>query len=140
LIVESGFRAVAIEGDWPDAYRVSCYVTHQGNDKDAVEALSDFKRFPTWMWRNTVVVEFIEWLRDFNEGLPAEAKVGFYGMDLYALYASIRALLKYLQKVNPEEAARARVRLSCFGIYGEDSQAYGYAAASGMPSCEDEVV
>jgi erythromycin esterase-like protein len=140
LILESGFRAVAIEGDWPDAYRVNCYVQQQGKDKDAVEALSDFKRFPTWMWRNTVVVEFIEWLRDYNDGLPVEAKVGFYGMDLYALYGSIRALIAYLQKVDPVAAARARARFSCFEAYGEDSQAYGYATASGMESCEDEVV
>jgi erythromycin esterase-like protein len=140
LILESGFRAVAIEGDWPDAYRVNCYVQQQGNDKGAVEALSDFKRFPTWMWRNTVVVEFVEWLRDYNDGLPREAKVGFYGMDLYALYGSIRALIAYLQKVDPAAAARARGRFSCFEVYGEDSQAYGYASASGMGSCEDEVV
>jgi erythromycin esterase-like protein len=92
------------------------------------------------MWRNTVVVEFVEWLREYNDGLPADARVGFYGIDLYALYGSIRALLKYLHKVDPAEAARARARLSCFEIYGEDSQAYGYAAASGLPSCEDEVV
>jgi erythromycin esterase-like protein len=85
LIIESGFRAVAIEGDWPDAYRVNRYVRHVGGDKNAVDALSDFKRFPTWMWRNVVVVEFIEWLREHNEGLPVGAQVGFYGMDLYAL-------------------------------------------------------
>jgi erythromycin esterase-like protein len=140
LILESGYRAVAIEGDWPDAYRVNCYVRQQGNDRDAVEALSDFRRFPTWMWRNTVVVEFIEWLRDYNDGLPADAKVGFYGMDLYALYGSIRALIAYLQKVDPAAAARARARFLCFEVYGEDSQAYGYATASGMESCEDQVV
>ena len=140
LIVESGFRAIAIEGDWPDAYRVNRYVQHRGPDRNAVEALSDFKRFPTWMWRNTVVVEFVEWLRDHNDGLPAEARVGFYGMDLYALYASMRALLSYLDKLDPAAAARARARFSCFEIYGEDSQAYGYGAASGMQSCEHEVV
>jgi erythromycin esterase-like protein len=140
LIVESGYRAVAIEGDWPDAYRVNRYVQQQGNDKDAVAALSDFKRFPTWMWRNDVVVEFIEWLRAYNDGLPVEAKVGFYGMDLYALYGSIRALIAYLQKIDPSAAARARARFSCFEVYGEDSQAYGYATAYGMQSCEDDVV
>jgi erythromycin esterase-like protein len=140
LILESGFRAVAIEGDWPDAYRVNCYIQNQGHDKDALEALSDFKRFPTWMWRNVVVVEFIEWLRDYNDGLPPGERVGFYGMDLYALYGSIRALIAYLQKVDPASAARARARFSCFEVYGEDSQAYGYATASGMQSCEDEIV
>jgi erythromycin esterase-like protein len=140
LIVESGFGAVAIEGDWPDAYRVNRYVRHASDDKSAVEALSDFQRFPTWMWRNVVVVEFLEWLRDYNDGLPEEHKVGFYGMDLYALYASMRAVLMYLQKIDPSAAERARARYSCFEVYGEDSQAYGYAAAFGMQSCENEVV
>jgi erythromycin esterase-like protein len=140
LILESGFRAVAIEGDWPDAYRVNCYVHHQGRDKDAVEALSDFKRFPTWMWRNVVVVDFIEWLREHNDGLPVDEQVGFYGMDLYALYGSIRALVAYLQRVDPAAAARARARFSCFEVYGEDSEAYGYASAFGMQSCEGEIV
>ncbi len=140
LIVESGFRAVAIEGDWPDAARVNSYVQHRGNDRTAVESLADFERFPTWMWRNTVVVEFLEWLRDYNDGLPADAKVGFYGMDLYALYGSIRALLRYLSKVDPAAAARAKERLSCFDRFGEDSQAYGYAAALGLQSCEEDVV
>lgn len=140
LIVESGYNAVAIEGDWPDAYRVNRYVHHSGDDKSAFEALTDFQRFPTWMWRNVVVVEFLEWLREYNDGLPEEHKVGFYGMDLYALYASMRALLMYLQKIDPGAAERARARYSCFEVYGEDSQAYGYAAAFGMQSCEDEVV
>lgn len=140
LIVESGFRAVAIEGDWPDAYRVNRYARHASDDKTAIDALSDFQRFPTWMWRNVVVVELIEWLRDYNEGMPEENKVGFYGMDLYALYASIRAVLTYLEKIDPSAARSARDRYSCFDAFGEDSQAYGYAAAFGMQSCEDEVV
>jgi predicted phosphoribosyltransferase len=63
LIVEKDFTAVAVEADWPDAYRLNRYVRGASDDVDAVEALADFRRFPTWMWRNTVVVEFIEWLR-----------------------------------------------------------------------------
>ena len=140
LIIESGFRAVAIEGDWPDAYRVNRYVRHLGTDKDAVEALNDFKRFPTWMWRNVVVVEFVEWLRNYNEGLPPDAQVGFYGMDLYALYASIRAVLAYLEKVDPAGARSARARYACFDAFGEDVQSYGYSAGFGFDSCEDAVV
>src|SRR5687768_6347178 len=104
LILESGFRAVAVEADWPDAYRVNRYVRHASDDRNAVEALDDFKRFPTWMWRNVVVLEFIEWLRDYNDGLPAgNDQVGFYGMDLYALHASIRAVLTYLDKTDRED-------------------------------------
>src|SRR5438034_2864171 len=57
LIEEKGFTAVAVEADWPDAYRVNRYVNRMSDDVDAIEALTDFKRFPAWMWRNTVVVE-----------------------------------------------------------------------------------
>src|SRR5207253_1534909 len=103
LIKEKNFVAVAVEADWPDAYRVNRYVQGVSDDVDAVEALIDFRRFPTWMWRNTVVVEFIEWLRTHNESLLAGApKVGFYGLDLYSLHASMKAVLRYLEKVDPE--------------------------------------
>src|SRR5215216_6517809 len=94
LIKEKGFTAVAVEADWPDAFRVNRYVRGVSPDKDANEALSGFLRFPTWMWRNTVVRDFVEWLRDYNDSLPAGAtKVGFYGLDLYSLYTSIEAVL-----------------------------------------------
>jgi erythromycin esterase-like protein len=142
LIREKGFSAVAIEGDWPDAHRVNRYVQGRGDDTDAVEALESFKRFPTWMWRNTDVVEFVAWLREHNENLPTGApKVGFYGLDLYSLHASARAVLEFLDKVDAAAARRARYRYSCFEHFGEDTQAYGYTANFGLSkSCEDEVV
>jgi erythromycin esterase-like protein len=142
LITEKGYAAVAVEADWPDAFRVNRYVRGAGDDRDADEALGGFKRFPTWMWRNTVVLDFVEWLRAYNDSLPAGAhKVGFYGLDLYSLYTSIEAVLGYLDRVDPEAAGRARYRYSCFEHFGENTQAYGYAAAFGMAeSCEREVV
>ncbi|MCA1619724.1 MAG: erythromycin esterase family protein [Acidobacteria bacterium] len=142
LITEKDFTAVAVEADWPDAYRVNRYVRGESDDRDAREALGGFRRFPVWMWRNTVVVEFVEWLRAHNEALPAGAhKVGFYGLDLYSLYASIEAVLGYLEKVDPEAARRARSRYSCFEHFGEDAQSYAYAAAYGAAeSCEPGVV
>lgn len=142
LIKEKGYSAVAVEADWPDAHRVNRYVQGRGVDADAVEALSSFKRFPTWMWRNTDVVEFIAWLREYNDALPDCArKVGFYGLDLYSLHASARAVLEFLDKVDPEAAQRARYRYSCFEHFGEDTQAYGYAASFGLSKgCEDEVI
>jgi len=140
LIVENGFRAVVVEADWPDAYRVNRYVRHKSSDTSAVEALEDFKRFPTWMWRNTDVVGFIEWLREHNEGLPDERQAGFYGMDLYALQASMRAVLDYLEQTDPDAARRARERYGCFERYGEDPQAYAYAETFGLETCEDAVV
>ena len=141
LITEKGFTAIAVEADWPDAWRVNRYVRGQGDDADAASALSGFKRFPAWMWRNTEVRDFVEWLRDYNTGRSPDTQVGFYGMDLYSLFTSIHEVLAYLDRVDPEAAQRARYRYSCFDHAAEDSQAYGYAASFGMaPSCEDAVV
>src|SRR2546423_9752630 len=109
LIAEKDFTVLAIEADWPDAHRVHRYVRGEGEDQSANEALAGFRRFPTWMWRNTVVLEFVEWLRAFNRDLSArKSPAGFYGMDLYSLHASIDAVLNYLAKIDPEAAARAR--------------------------------
>src|SRR5438132_11144123 len=142
LIREKDFTAIAVEADWPDAFRVNRYVRGLSDDRSADEALSGFKRFPTWMWRNTVVVDFVEWLRDYNSSLPSGAtKVGFYGLDLYSLYTSIEAVLGYLNKVDAAAAKRARYRYSCFEHFAEDTQSYGYAANFGITeSCEREVI
>ena len=142
LITEKNFVAVAVEADWPDAYRLNRYVRGSSDDVDAVEALADFRRFPTWMWRNKVVVEFIEWLRAYNDALPQGAeKVGFYGLDLYSLHASMKAVLRYLEKVDPEATKKARERYSCFDHFGEDTQAYGLMTRLNLSkSCEEEVV
>jgi erythromycin esterase-like protein len=142
LIKEKAFTAVAVEADWPDAFRVNRYVRGTSDDKGADDALGGFKRFPTWMWRNTVVRDFVEWLREYNDSLSVNtAKVGFYGLDLYSLYASIEAVLGYLDRVDPEAAMRARNRYSCFEHFGDDTQAYGYATTFGMTEpCERDVV
>lgn len=141
LIEEKGFNAVAIEGDWPDAHRVHRFVTGRGADGNARDALGGFQRFPTWMWRNMDVLDFLDWMRQFNESRTRTQRVGFFGLDLYTLHASMRAVLGYLDKVDPEAARRARYRYSCFDHYGEDPQACGYAADFGIgKGCEDEVV
>jgi erythromycin esterase-like protein len=141
LITEHGFNAVVVEADWPDAWRVNRYVRGRSEDRNAEAALSGFERFPTWMWRNTVVRDFVEWLREYNAGRPASQQAGFYGMDLYSMYSSMAAVLAYLDRADPEAARRARSRYACFDHFGEDSQAYGYAASFGMKShCEDEVI
>jgi erythromycin esterase-like protein len=141
LITRKGFNVVAVEADWPDAYRVNRWVRHRPDDHSAEEALSAFTRFPRWMWRNTVVMEFIEWLRDHNAPLDDSARIGFYGLDLYSLHKSIEGVLSYLDKVDPAAAARARYRYACFEHYGEDPQAYGYATTFDLSkSCEDAVV
>lgn len=141
LVREHGFNAIVVEADWPDAWRVNRYIRGASDDPDAAAALSGFERFPTWMWRNTEVRDFVDWLREHNRGLAPSQQVGFYGMDLYSLYTSIRAVLDYLDRVDPEAAQRARSRYACFDHFAEDSQAYGYAASFGMKSsCEDEVI
>jgi erythromycin esterase-like protein len=142
LIQEKGFSAVAVEADWPDAYRVNRYVRGVGDDPTANDSLADFRRFPTWMWRNADVLDFVGWLRDHNDlQRTYEGKAGFYGLDLYSLYRSIEVVLAYLDTVDPEAARRARYRYSCFEDFGEDSQQYGYAASFGLSeSCEREAI
>ncbi|MFL5621109.1 MAG: erythromycin esterase family protein [Gemmatimonadaceae bacterium] len=141
LIIEKGFNAVAVEADWPDAYRVNRYVRGDSDDADADAALAGFERFPTWMWRNTVVLDFVEWLRNANSARNDNSKTGFFGLDLYSLFNSMAAVVTYLDAVDPDAAQRARYRYSCFEHFGEDSQAYGYAASFDLSrSCEDEAI
>jgi erythromycin esterase-like protein len=141
LIREQGFDAVAAEADWPDAYRVNRYVQGRGPDGDAAEALSDFLRFPQWMWRNADVLDFVGWLRQENEHHAEHNKVGFYGLDLYSLHASITAVLEYLDRTDPRAARIARDRYACFDQFGEDPQMYGQVAGLGLAEgCEREVI
>ena len=141
LVMEKGFTAVAVEADWPDAYRVHRYVSGRSNDRSSEQALGDFKRFPTWMWRNRDVEQFVAWLRAVNDQRTDREKVGFYGLDLYSLHASMEAVLGYLDKTDASAAARARMRYACFDHFGEDTQQYGYAAGFGLQQgCEHEVV
>ena len=141
LILEKGFSAVAVEADWPDAYRVNRYVRDQGDDADAAQALSGFQRFPSWMWRNDDVVDFVGWLRAYNDGLEQDDKVGFYGLDLYSLFTSMEEVLGYLDSVDPAGAAAARARYACFDHFQDDSERYAWAAGTGVSeSCESAVI
>jgi erythromycin esterase-like protein len=141
LIARRGFACVAVEADWPDAYRANRWVRLAGDDATAEEALADFTRFPRWMWRNREVVRFLRWLRAENAGRSAEARVGFYGLDLYSLHRSMACVIDYLDKVDPAAAARARHGYACFDAFGDDVQAYGYIASLELGrSCEDEVI
>ena len=133
LIEERGFTAVAVEGDWPDADRVSRYVKGAGDDGDAEEALRGFRRFPTWMWRNAEVLDFVGWLRTHNEQLtPAQKSVGFYGLDLYSMNSSMEAVVAYLEDVDPAAASRARLRYECLHPFSQDSSGYGEAVLLGV--------
>lgn len=141
LIAEKGFGIVALEADWPDALRVNRYVGGRSDDASAKQALGGFLRFPTWMWRNTVMEEFIEWMREWNKGKGGRDIARIFGMDLYSMHTSMDAVLDYLREVDPEAARRARERYSCFDHFVGDPQRYGYMTSiGGAESCEQEVV
>ena len=139
LIVDKGFRAVALEADWPDTFRVHRFVTGREHADTAEEALRDFRRFPAWMWRNTVMADFVAWLRKWNRHNQNAA--GIYGLDLYSMHRSIESVLDYLEKNDPVAARRARVRYGCFEHFSVEPQLYGHATViRGKEPCEDEVV
>ena len=142
LVTEKGFDAVAVEADWPSALRASRYAQGGESDTSAETALRGFERFPRWMWRNTEVVEWLEWLRERNGSVPeASAQVGFFGLDLYSLRDSMDAVLRYLERADPEAARRARARYACFDELAHDPQAYGHAVHFGLhETCEREVI
>lgn len=139
LVEERGCRAIVVEGGWPDAWRIDRWVRGLEGGS-ASDALARFERFPAWMWRNAVVRDFIVWLRAHNASRPPWEQVGFYGMDPYNLFGSVRAVLDHLDRTDPEAARRARRRYACFDHFQQDLQAYGYAAGFGTASCEDAVV
>ncbi len=139
LVERHGFTIVAAEADWPDAARIDRFVRLREGDGDGEPP---FQRFPTWMWRNREVESFIRWLRGHNEGVAEPGKrVGVYGLDLYSLGGSIRAVLDYLQRVDPEAAAAAKRRYGCLTPFQEEPAAYGMVAMRrGAPPCEQAVL
>lgn len=137
LILHKGFDFIAIEGDWPDAARIDHYVRHR---EYAPSEWTAFARFPAWMWRNTDVRNFVVWLRDHNTSIKPQDRVAFHGLDLYSLYDSIRFVLDYLDKVDPQAAKVARERYGCLTPWQSDPATYGRAALSEKyPICEDDV-
>ncbi|MGD8690306.1 MAG: erythromycin esterase family protein [Gammaproteobacteria bacterium] len=139
LILEAGFDTVAVEADWPDAWRVNRFVQGAGDD-DAISSLADFERFPEWMWRNQEVLAFVSWLATHNRRRTPEQRTGFYGLDLYSMYRSADAVIGYLDRVDPDQAAVARRRYAGLDhVY--DPQRYGYEAAFGLRAdCREAVI
>jgi erythromycin esterase-like protein len=141
LVREKNFSFIGVEGDWPDCYRVNRFVKGYADSGDSAFAvLHAFERWPTWMWANREIVQLIEWLRDHNRGIAAERQVGFYGLDVYSLWDSMRAVTEYLERIDPNLAATARRAYNCFEPYAEDAQDYARATALVPTSCEDEAV
>lgn len=140
LIEEKDFSLVAVEGDWPDLYRVNAYVMNRpGSGRTAYEVLNAFERWPTWMWSNWEVVSFVEWLRKYNDALPEADRVGFYGLDVYGLWASLEAVLTHVEREKHQLLEVAQRVQTCFEPYWDDEQAYARATLSGV-SCEAEAI
>lgn len=141
LIQEKGFSFIAVEGDWPDCYRVDRYVKSATDSRETAEqVLHAYERWPTWMWANREIVALAEWMRDHNRDRPEADKAGFYGLDVYSLWESIAAVQEYLERVEPDAARRARGAYGCFDPYANDVQEYAMATALVPTSCEDEAV
>jgi len=141
LILEKGFSFIAVEGDWPDCYRLNRFVKGRPDSAtNAREILEAFARWPTWMWANEEIVHLAEWLCQHNAGLAENNKVGFFGLDVYGLWESLYAVFSYLRKADPSMLPAARRAFLCFEPYGEDAQQYARATALVPTSCEDKVV
>jgi erythromycin esterase-like protein len=141
LIRERGFSFIAVEGDWPDCYRVNRYVkSYEDSGDSAREVLHAFERWPTWMWANREVAELAEWLRDHNRRVAPARQAGFYGLDVYSLWDSMHAVVEYLESVDPALARAARAAYRCFEPYGEDVQEYARATAIVPTTCEREAL
>ncbi|MCA9970227.1 MAG: erythromycin esterase family protein, partial [Anaerolineales bacterium] len=144
LIEEKGFSFIAVEGDWPDCYRLNRYVKGSSAARSAYDVLGAFRRWPTWMWANWEVVALGEWLHDYNasfaNGRSPREQVGFYGLDVYSLHESMAAIMEYLTENEPDALRAAREAYRCFEPYGEDGQAYAWGTAMVPETCEAEVI
>jgi erythromycin esterase len=142
LIEEKGFNFIAVEGDWPDCYRVNRYIkNYPGAGNNAFEVLKQFNRWPTWMWANWEIVALTEWLFQFNKNLPANKKIGFYGLDVYSLWESMESIMKYLRKTDPAALKIAEEAFSCFEPYSKDEGSSYARATQFVPElCQNKVV
>ena len=142
LIEEKGFNLITVEGDWPDCYRLNRFVKgYDINYKSAFKVLHEFNRWPTWMWANWEIVALADWLQQHNKGLPANKRVGFYGLDVYSLWESMESIMQYLKKTDPAALKVAEEAYRCFAPYRKD-EGISYARASQfVPElCQNEVV
>jgi erythromycin esterase len=142
LIVEKEFDFIAVEGDWPDCYRLNRYIKNYPNaGKNSREVLHQVHRWPTWMWANWEIVALAEWLYKFNSSLARNTKIGFYGLDVYSLWDSMEAIMNYLQKVDPKALKKAEEAFQCFEPYRRDEgQSYARATQFVPEICENEVI
>ncbi|CAI7637303.1 unnamed protein product [Penicillium manginii] len=144
LVQKHGYTIIALEADWPDAEAIDRYVRMRPGPKAGIGGIAKghepFNRFPSWMWRNREMQDLVEWVRDWNTRQPPENRAGFYGLDLYSMGASIRAVIDYLDGIDPAAAKVARKRYGCLEPWVEDPTSYGLASLHGMKDCESEVM
>lgn len=140
LIKEKGFSFIAVEGDWPDCYKINRWIKDLPHSGDSIsEVLKQFKRWPTWMWANWEIAALAEWLKKHNSNLEADKKIGFYGLDVYSLWESLETLVNYLEKEDPETAKVAKEVAECFEPYkANDSYVNAYRGL--RQNCRDEVL
>jgi len=140
LIMEKNIKFIAVEGDWPDCFRINQYIKgYPDAPSNVVEVLNKFKRWPTWMWANWEIVSLLEWLKEYNKNLPEYDKIGFYGLDVYSLWESLEVMMDYLQQEDPKVARLARQVFKCFEPY-EQGQQYPEAVHQVTNSCTDKVI
>ncbi|UJH92383.1 erythromycin esterase family protein [Antarcticibacterium sp. 1MA-6-2] len=139
LIQEKGFSFIAVEGDWPDCYKINKWIKEPDDRREIKDVLSEFRRWPTWMWANWEIAAFATWLRNYNSQIAEKEKIGFYGLDVYSLWESIDLIVDYLEKEDPETAKHARDAYMCFEPYKE-GDSYSSVFSSSKPGCKEEVI
>src|ERR1043165_8826684 len=142
LIENKGFNFIAVEGDWPDCYRINRYVKNYRDAGDNIrEVLHAFRRWPTWMWANWEIAALAEWLYQHNQHLAKNKKIGFYGLDVYSLWESMDAIIGYLEKTDPGSLHDALPIYNCFEPYRKgEGQSYARASQFVPELCRDEVI
>ena len=141
LVQEKGFQFIAVEGDWPDCYRLNRFIKgYADQEKSANQLLHDFNRWPTWMWANWEIDALVNWLKAYNSERPANKRIGFYGLDVYSLWESMEALMNYLKVNDPKTAELAKEAIHCFEPYSEDPHEYARAQIYLDASCKQDVV
>ena len=140
LIAQKGFRFIAVEGDWPDCYRINRFVKgYKDSGTDIGSILRSFDRWPTWMWANWEIAALAEWIKEYNLPRPVDKKVGFYGLDVYSLWDSMKAMIQYLEKEDPQAAGYVRKAISCFEPFREDQHLYAQYSLTDH-NCRKEVI
>lgn len=137
LILNHGFKFIAVEGDWPPCQKVNHYI-HNKETESVYEILSHFSRWPTWMWANHEIVELLRWLKFYNYN--NQSPVSFHGLDVYSLYESMDQVVRQLKKIDPELSERATYYYSCFDSYRHDEKAYARSLFKIPDGCKQSVL